>query len=262
MITTLVPEEGNIDDYRPTLTIMKKESGYGTFYSVGVGPGDPRLMTYLAVETVCACPVIAVMMHGSERGAAYQIAKGMIEDLDAKECIEFHVPMSKDPTVLSEAYQCAATNIMKTLREGKDVACLTLGDPTIYSSAIYLHRIVKENGFSTEIISGVPSFCAAAAKLGDSLVDRAEELHVIPSSYGDALEKAVKLPGTKVFMKAGAKIRSVKEALQTESMQSKMVENCGMQDEKIYPCLEDIPEKASYYSLIVMKEQGPLPEGK
>lgn len=256
----------------------------GRFYGVGVGPGDPRLMTILAVETIRSCPVIAVPLRGSERGAAYQIARGMIDDLDAKVCVGFHVPMSKDRNVLTEAYQRAAADIIEKLREGKDVACLTLGDPTIYSSYIYLHRIVQASGFHTEIISGVPSFCAVSAKLGDSLVDRDEQLHVIPSSYGvhrslqqtqaagseneddseivDAamneasatLASALKLPGTKVLMKAGAQIGAVKELLRQESYSCRMVENCGMSDEKIYECLEDIPEKAGYYSVIVVKE--------
>lgn len=256
----------------------------GRFYGVGVGPGDPRLMTILAVETIRSCPVIAVPLHGSERGVAYQIARGMIDDMDAKECVGFRVPMSKDRNVLTEAYQRAAADIIEKLREGKDVACLTLGDPTIYSSYIYLHRIVQTSGFHTEIISGVPSFCAVSAKLGDSLVDRDEQLHVIPSSYGvhrslqqtqaadseneddseifDAamhessatLASALKLPGTKVLMKAGAEIGAVKELLRQESCSCRMVENCGMSDEKIYECLEDIPEKAGYYSVIVVKE--------
>ena len=260
----------------------------GRFYGVGVGPGDPRLMTILAVETIRSCPVIAVPLHGSERGVAYQIARGMIDDLDAKECVGFHVPMSKDRNVLTEAYQRAAADIIEKLREGKDVACLTLGDPTIYSSYIYLHRIVQASGFHTEIISGVPSFCAVSAKLGDSLVDRGEQLHVIPSSYGvhrslqqtqaadseneddseivgaamheqfahessATLASALKLPGTKVLMKAGAEIGAVKELLRQESCSCRMVENCGMSDEKIYECLEDIPEKAGYYSVIVVK---------
>ena len=256
----------------------------GRFYGVGVGPGDPRLMTILAVETIRSCPVIAVPLRGSERGVAYQIARGMIDDLDAKVCVWFHVPMSKDRNVLTEAYQRAAADIIEKLREGKDVACLTLGDPTIYSSYIYLHRIVQASGFHTEIISGVPSFCAVSAKLGDSLVDRDEQLHVIPSSYGvhrslqqtqaadseneddseivdaamheasAALASALKLSGTKVLMKAGAQIGAVKELLRQESCSCRMVENCGMPDEKIYECLEDIPEKAGYYSVIVVKE--------
>lgn len=225
----------------------------GRFYGVGVGPGDPRLMTILAVETIRSCPVIAVPLRGSERGVAYQIARGMIDDLDAKVCVGFHVPMSKDRNVLTEAYQRAAADIIEKLREGKDVACLTLGDPTIYSSYIYLHRIVQASGFHTEIISGVPSFCAVCAKLGDSLVDRDEQLHVIPSSYASPLADSLKLPGTKVLMKAGVQIGVVKELLRQENCSCRMVENCGMPDEKVYECLEDIPEKAGYYSVIVVK---------
>ena len=226
----------------------------GTFYGVGVGPGDPRLMTILAVETIRSCPVVAVPLHGSERGVAYQIARGMIDDLDAKECVGFRVPMSKDRNILTEAYQRAASDIIEKLREGKDVACLTLGDPTIYSSYIYLHRIVQASGFHTEIISGVPSFCAVSAKLGDSLVDRDEQLHVIPSSYASTLEAALQLPGTKVLMKAGREIGAVKELIRQQNCSCRMVENCGMPDENIYACLEDIPEKAGYYSVIVVKE--------
>lgn len=233
---------------------MKGRYMKGTFYGVGVGPGDPRLMTILAVETIRSCPVVAVPLHGSERGVAYQIARGMIDDLDTKECVGFRVPMSKDQNVLTEAYQRAAADIIEKLREGKDVACLTLGDPTIYSSYIYLHRIVQTSGFHTEIISGVPSFCAVSAKLGDSLVDRNEQLHVIPSSYASTLADSLKLPGTKVLMKAGAQIAAVKKLLRQENCSCRMVENCGMPDEKIYESLEDIPEKAGYYSVIVVKE--------
>ena len=90
----------------------------GTFYGVGVGPGDPRLMTILAVETIRSCPVVAVPLHGYERGVAYQIARGMIDDLDAKECVGFRVPMSKDRNILTEAYQRAAADIIEKLREG------------------------------------------------------------------------------------------------------------------------------------------------
>ena len=267
----------------------------GTFYGVGVGPGDPRLMTILAVETIRSCPVVAVPLHGYERGVAYPIARGMIDDLDAKECVGFRVPMSKDRNILTEAYQRAAADIIEKLREGKDVACLTLGDPTIYSSYIYLHRIVQASGFHTEIISGVPSFCAVSAKLGDSLVDRDEQLHVIPSSYGlhrsspqtlavdaeketdpeifggampekpenessAALAAALQLPGTKVLMKAGTQIGAVKALLRQQNCSCRMVENCGMPDEKVYACLEDIPEKAGYYSVIVVKEDSTYPK--
>lgn len=225
----------------------------GTLYGVGVGPGDPRLMTYLAVDTIKRCPVIAVPADGKGKAVAYKIASGIVEDIDAKECLNLSTPMTKDKAVLNAAYQAAADTIIEQLEQGKDVACLTLGDPTIYSTYIYIHRLVKAKGYATEIINGIPSFCAVSAKLGDSLVDRSEQLHVIPSTYD--IEDGLKLPGTKVLMKAASKMPIVKETLKRNNLKGAMIENCGMPEEHIYHGVDEIPDQASYYSIIVVKEE-------
>ena len=224
----------------------------GTLYGVGVGPGDPRLMTCLAVDTIKHCPVIAVPADGKENAVAYRIASGIVKDIDCKECIDLATPMTKDRAVLNAAYQTAADRIIEQLERGKDVACLTLGDPTIYSTYIYIHRLVKARGYATQIINGIPSFCAVSARLEDSLVDRSEQLHIIPSTYG--VEDALKLPGTKVLMKAASKMPLVKEALKRSNMKCSMIENCGMPEEHIYHNADDIPDQASYYSIVVVKE--------
>ena len=116
----------------------------GTLYGVGVGPGDPRLMTYLAVDTIQKCPVIAVPADGKENAVSYKIASGIVKNLDEKECLNLTTPMTKDKAVLNAAYQAASNQIIEQLEQGKDVACLTLGDPTIYSTYIYIHRPVLE----------------------------------------------------------------------------------------------------------------------
>ena len=67
----------------------------GTLYGVGVGPGDPRLMTYLAVDTIQKCPVIAVPADGKENAVSYKIASGIVENLDEKECLNLTTPMTK-----------------------------------------------------------------------------------------------------------------------------------------------------------------------
>ena len=103
----------------------------GTLYGVGVGPGDPRLMTYLAVETIVKCPVIAVPAKGREHAVSYRIASGIVKDLDRKECLNLSTPMTKDKRVLDENYKAAADQITEQLDAGRDVAYLTLGDPTI-----------------------------------------------------------------------------------------------------------------------------------
>ena len=142
--------------------------------------------------------------------------------------------------------------VEKYLKEGKNVAFLTLGDPTVYSTYLYIHKRIQDRGYEVEIVSGITSFCAVAARLNIGLVEKAEPLHVIPASY--QIEDALKLPGTKVLMKAGKKMAMVKEELQKRNERAVMIENCGMENEKIYRSVEEIPEDAGYYSLIIAKE--------
>lgn len=225
----------------------------GILYGVGVGPGDPRMMTYLAVETIAACPVLAVPAAGKENAVSYKIAAGIVKDLDQKECLNLVTPMTKDKEVLQAAYEKAAEQIIEKLEEGKNVAYLTLGDPTIYCTYIYVHRLVKERGYQAEIINGVPSFCAVSARLGDSLADRSQQLHIIPSTYD--IEEALELPGTKVLMKAASKMPKVKKILKEKGLKGTMIENCGMENERRYASVREIPDHPSYYSVIVVKEE-------
>ena len=223
----------------------------GKLYGVGVGPGDPKLMTYLAVETIKNCPVIAVPAEGREHAVSYKIASGIVKNMDQKECLGLSSPMTKDKKILEENYRKVSEEIIKKLDEGKDVAYLTLGDPTIYSTYIYIQRIVEKRGYDAEIINGIPSFCAVAAELGDSLADRSEQLHIIPSSYD--IEEALTLPGNKILMKAASKLSDVKKVLKEQGLEAQMIENCGMEEEKIYYSVEEMPEKAAYYTTVLVK---------
>ena len=108
-------------------------------------------------------------------------------------------------------------------------------------------------GFETELVNGVPSFCAAAAKFNGPLVNGSQELHIIPASY--QIEEALNLPGVKVLMKAGRKMGQVKELLSEKNLKVKMAENCGMQGERCFSSLEEIPEEAGYYSLIIASDR-------
>ena len=226
----------------------------GRLFGVGVGPGDPELMTYKAVRIIKECPVLAVPARGRKYAVSYRIAAGMIENMEEKEFLNLDTPMTKDRQILDQNYENAAGRIVEELEKGKDVAYLTLGDPTIYSTYMYIHRIIKAKGYETSIISGIPSFCAAAARLDDSLVERAEELHVIPSSYG--IEAALNYSGTKILMKSASGISEVKRTLEEKdrNVNVKMIENCGMPEERIYERIEDVPEQAGYYSLLIVKE--------
>lgn len=224
----------------------------GKFYGVGVGPGDPELLTIKAIRIMKEADVLAVPGTQKEDSVAYQIAKQAIKEIDTKEIISIHMPMTKDEARLEDSHRKGAEEIIQYLKMGKKVAFLTLGDPTIYSTYIYLHKRIVESGYEAEIISGIPSFCAVAAKLNQGLVEKNEQLHVIPSSYD--IEDMIALSGTKVLMKSGKKLSKVIEYLKTKDCQVSMVENCGMENEKICRSLNEIKDDAGYYSLIIVKE--------
>lgn len=231
-----------------------KQCAPGTLYGTGVGPGDPKFMTLLAVETIRKCPVIAVPASSREKAVSYRIAAGVVENLDDKLCLVCSIPMTKDQMRLDAAYENAAEEIIRELEQGKDVAYLVLGDPTIYASYIYIHRIVRDRGYCTKIISGVPSFCAAAARLNDSLCDRTEQLHIIPS--GSDVETALAYHGTKVLMKTASGREQVRRLLKTRQGTCHVVENCGMEDEKVYSHLEDLPQEGGYLTTTIIKDRG------
>lgn len=225
----------------------------GTLYGVGIGPGDPELLTLKAVRVIKESPVIAVPGKVKEDTVAYKIVKQAIPELDEKEFLAVDMPMTKDKEMLEKSHDAGAALVCEALDSGKNVAFLTLGDPTVYSTYLYVHKRVLERGYQAEIISGITSFCAVAAKLNIGLVEKAEPLHVIPASY--QIEDALGLPGTKVLMKAGRKMGKVKEVLRETGSEGMMIENCGMPGEKIYHSIDEINENAGYYSLVIIKEK-------
>lgn len=225
----------------------------GKLYGIGVGPGDPELLTLKAVRLIKECDVIAVPGKQKEETVAYKIVKQAVPEIAEKECLEVDMPMTKDKEKLAQSHKAAFQKVSQVLDSGKSIAFLTLGDPCVYSTYIYIHQRIEKAGYETEIVSGIPSFCAVSARLNQGLVERSEMLHVIPSSYG--IEEGMRLSGTRVLMKAGRKMGQVKEELKKMNVQASMIENCGMENEKIYHSIEEIPEEAGYYSLIIVKEQ-------
>lgn len=228
----------------------------GILYGVGAGPGDPELMTVKAVRTVERCPVIALPQSGRGECTAYEIAKEAVPALEKKEKLLLSMPMTRDQDTLLESWREAADQIARKLDLGQDVAFLTLGDPAVYSTYLYLHRLVEKMGYEARMIPGVPSFCAAAARLGWGLCENRQPLHVLPASY-DGTEEALSLPGTKVLMKAGSSAAEVMDALGKRGLRSRtgLVVNCGMAGEKAYQSLETTPEEQGYFSLYIVKEE-------
>lgn len=235
----------------------------GKLYGIGVGPGDPELLTLKAMRLIRESDVIAVPGMKPEESEAFKIVKGAFALAETEKAFDTFpgtrtllavpMPMTKDPVVLEKSHNEGTRMIQAELELGKNVVFLTLGDPTVYSTYIYVHKRIQELGYETEIINGIPSFCAVAARLNMGLVEQKELLHVIPASY--EVKELLKLPGTRVLMKAGKQMSAVKQELLEAGVKAVMIENCGMPDEKIYRTTEEIPEKAGYYSLIIIKDR-------
>lgn len=227
----------------------------GKLYGVGVGPGDPELLTLKALRLIKENDVIAVPGKDILNSVAYQIVKGAYKELDRKTLIPVPMPMTKDPQVLKANHDKGADLVESYLKEGKNVIFLTLGDTTVYSTYLYVHKRILERGYEAEIISGITSFCAVAARLNMGLVETDQPLHVIPATYkAQEMDEILELPGTKVLMKTGKKMKQVKDSIQRSGQKAVMIENCGMSSEKIYRSAEEIPEDSGYYSLIIVKE--------
>ena len=224
----------------------------GIAYGVGVGPGDPELMTQKAIRIIRENQVIAVPGKEAKESIAYKIAAAMVPELAQKELVPIPMPMVRDRKLLQEAHIRGARLIENYLDQGKNVVYLTLGDPSVYCSFSYLQQILLSDGYAVETVPGVPSFCAAAARLNLPLTEWDEPLHLVPAVH--ETKGSLREPGTYVLMKASSRMAETKELLRNSKKEVFAVENCGMETEKIYRGVEEIPDDAGYLSLLIAKD--------
>lgn len=224
----------------------------GTLYGVGVGPGDPELLTLKAVRMIREAAVIAIPDSGTGEHVALDIAAAHVQD---QPILRLPLPMTRDQAALHLHRVNAADQICEQLAQGKDVAFLTLGDPTIYATYSYLHRMVEERGYSVKMIPGVPSFCAAAAALGMPLCEAGQPLHILPASYAGA-DASLELDGVKVLMKSGKKLGELLGTLKEKGMLSRaaLAERVGMAEERLQHDLTDTTQ-SGYFSIVIVKPE-------
>ena len=229
----------------------------GKLYGVGVGPGDPELVTRKAERILRQADVVAV----PDKGAGEKTALRIVEDLvEGKELLYCPTPMIRDREKLDACYEQIAGDICALLDNGRTVAFITLGDPTVYSTYIYVHKKVLARGYDAELIPGVPSFCAVAARLNTSLCEGAERLLIVPASHEAA--DCLDVKANKVFMKAGKAIGELRDLLAERGLldRASMVANCGMEGEAVYPRFADMEDGTGYFSVVLVKEpEGPGP---
>jgi precorrin-2/cobalt-factor-2 C20-methyltransferase len=245
----------------------------GTLYVIGVGPGDPELLTLKAVRMLKTVSCLCVP-KGREEGSslALSIVEGAV-DLKGKEIIEAFFPMKK--TGPSERKQGSAgavddelesrwnetvLNILKRLNQGIDVAFITIGDPTIYSTFFYLYDrlLALAPGMRIEIVPGVSSITAAAARAGISLGLADEKIAVLPATYASDIKKIVTDFDTVVLMKVYRVFDEVIRNLTDAGLigSSTYISKAGMREEVVIRNLKDIKrDDLNYFSLIIIRRE-------
>lgn len=235
----------------------------GMFYALSTGAGNPELLTLQAVRILKNCEII--FYPESERNTiALDTIKSLENEIDfsGKKLIPCTFSMTRDSEKSAAEYKSIASECKKFLSEGKNVAMLSIGDVSFWSTAARTSAIIQDSGFEVSFISGINSFSAAACEASLSLSDRDEKLTVIP---GDAyfiegkLKAELSSAGTKVLMKMGRHLREITKILEELNLiqKSTLVQKASLEGEKIFrgkEILEMAEEdlKNAYLSVLIV----------
>jgi precorrin-2/cobalt-factor-2 C20-methyltransferase len=240
----------------------------GTLYGIGVGPGDPELMTLKACRILKHADVVfAAASSRNHHSLALDIARPHIPAGTPVEMLPF--PMTRDRRETVSAWETNARRILTELQTGRSVAFLTLGDSLTYSTFGYLMDYVKRAapGAPVQTVPGITSYQAAASRLNTTLVEGEGALMVLSGAMGgDRLRALAEKPETVVFLKAYRNLEDICAALEEsgEYPDCVAVKNCGQANEEIVADLGELcRRKPDYWTLIIAKKargHGAAPE--
>lgn len=232
----------------------------GRLYGVGIGPGDPKLLTIKAKEILDSVETIFVpKANDNEASCARSIIEACVRG--KKKYVELTFPMTKNKKILRSYWQKAASRIALEIRKNKDAAFVTIGDPFIYSTYIYLLKTLRSDFPDIEALTipGISSFNAAAACAQFPLVEASEKLAVLPVKRNlEGLKEALREFDTVVLMKVGSKLKNVIRLLREMHLirNSLLVSHAGHPEEKIIRDLSSLDdEKSGYLSVIIVRRK-------
>lgn len=234
----------------------------GTLYGVGVGPGAPDLLTLRAVDRLKRAAVLA-LPRSSDYGAsvAWKIARSAVGDVEGQERLFLTFPMSKDPARLRPAWDAAFTAIGERLERGLDVAFVTEGDPSLFSTFIYLQREAPQRwpGIRVEVVPGITSVTAVPSVTGIPLADGQERIAIVPANYGvDDLAGILRTFDTTVLMKIGPEMANVIATLEREGLLEKavFVSKATMPDQRIVSDLRAVgAERGDCFAMVIVSRK-------
>ncbi|MEM9433247.1 MAG: precorrin-2 C(20)-methyltransferase [Pseudomonadota bacterium] len=223
----------------------------GTLFGVGLGPGDPELITRKAARLIETAQVIAYPSLVGTDSFARMIACDLIPDTVRE--IRIDIPMTTDRAPAQKAYDLAAAQIAEVLEAGENVVCLCEGDPFFYGSFMYLYARLTRT-FDVQIVPGVTSVTACAAQARMPLAARNERLTVLPGPLPEA-ELLTRIEGAEsvVIMKVGRHLQKIRTVIETLGLtdQATYVERATLPEEQVMP-LAKAPETAPYFSMVLL----------
>jgi precorrin-2 C20-methyltransferase/precorrin-3B C17-methyltransferase len=234
----------------------------GVLYGVGLGPGDPELVTVKAARLIGAADVVAYHSARHGRSVARSIAEPYLRGGQVEEQLVYPVTTETTTThpggyegAIEEFYERAAGRLMAHLAAGRDVVLLAEGDPLFYSSYMHMHKRISSR-FRTEIVPGITSVSAASAALSMPLVEGDDVLTVLPGTLGaDELTRRLRGTGAAAIMKISRSYAGVREALKESGRlpQAYYVERASGGSRQLIELAGDVdPAAVPYMSIVIV----------
>jgi precorrin-2/cobalt-factor-2 C20-methyltransferase len=232
----------------------------GRLFGVGVGPGDPELITVKALRILQASPVVASFAAEGRAGHARRIVDGYLKPEQERLLLTYPITTGAAPAgtsyeaLLVGFYDDAARTIATILDGGRDVAVVCEGDPLLYGSYMYIHNRLAGR-YPTEIVPGIPSVLAGAAVLQTPLVCKEESLSILSGMLpAQELETRLRQADAAVVMKLGRNLTKVRDAVARAGLldRAQYVERASMLEERVLPLADVDPAGVPYFSIVVI----------
>lgn len=226
----------------------------GKLYGVGVGPGDVELLTLKAAKILKTVPVICSPKSSKEKESiALSIVEPIIDEREDRKnvmLVEPIFPMIEDDKTLEKVWDSAAELIAHYLDSGRDLAFVTLGDPSIFSTFSYVQKRLKDR-YEIEVIPGITSFTACAAACETPLTEKNQILTIVPK-IDDRLDDIMDYSDSIVLMKASRNTKELESLIESKNKEKTIisVENCTREDEKV---IEGFSEDKPYLTTTIIK---------
>lgn len=232
---------------------------------IGVGPGDPELLTVKAVNAIKNADVIMCPASKEDRPSiALSVVDSLIDKSKNQEIVKLIFPMTKDKDILTETWKKNAKIMAEKALSGKKVVYLTVGDPFLYSTWIYMHRDISENHpeIKISVIPGIVSMFTFASKVGVSIAEGAEKVSIIPSCYDlSSVKEIAKNSESMIFLKDGRYFDQVIQVLKEAGFPDNSIfaigQDLGTEHEIIRKMtlgeVNDDTLTTKYFSILVVK---------